>query len=140
MRPEYVEAVNAVRWGFTLWIVFIVPTLLIGGLFVVTPISRAQPQWTHLLVIFAAAVFTSWLLTLLHVEYLQATKFANAQTTAEQEDWASDTWRVFAPVTSIPYTVGFCSLVFLTAWVARLIIVGLARLKHRTRNPDKLPG
>jgi hypothetical protein len=105
MRPEYIDAVNAVRWGWSLWAVFVVPATLLWT----TAFFRRRLLAVRAASFFAAC-FLFWAIVIFHVNHIQNTKYNHMQTVAEEEDWSRDTWKVFAPITAIPYAIVYCTI------------------------------
>jgi hypothetical protein len=133
MRPEYESAVNAVRFGWSLWIVFIIPALMIW-------MTLLQPSSMSLgkkiaagCIVFAIAVVTFWCLTLYQGHRLQSTKVRLAKTWREGVDVDSDTWRVMAPIVAIPYGVVYCGGHLLGVIATALVWRGVAYLLRRKR-------
>ena len=60
---------------------------------------------------FPAAYFLTWLVFNIHIQYYWAAKKANAATDAEWADVTSDTARVFAGATTVPYVLVYVSVV-----------------------------
>lgn len=98
MRPEYIDAVNAVRQGYSLWLPFL-PALLIW---------YAAIRWKRGFLLFFIAWAGSWLLLVNHSNAIQSAKERYKQTAEELTDWSSDTWNSFAPITAVPYTLVYC--------------------------------
>lgn len=120
MRQEYVDAVNAVRWGWSLWAIAVVPALLIWG----TAFVRRR-RWGVRAACFVVACVLFWGLAVFHANHIQYAKHANMWTVAEQMDWTSDTWRVFAPITAIPWALAFCLINAVVAYpIAELCFGG----------------
>lgn len=126
MRPEYVDAVDAVRWGWSLWVVFVIPAGLIW-------LSALWPKGSCLISAsgFAVAVVACWILLVFHSNHIQATKERLRVTEAEQRDWASDTWNTFAGVTAVPYSLIYCSLNALLAYGVRYTVHGVCYIVQR---------
>jgi hypothetical protein len=123
MRPEYIEAVNAVRTGWSFWIIWILPACVIWFSMLVRPL---RPHCYGIVIIcgaFVLAIFLFWYFAVSHAERIQSAKEANMQTEAERQDWASDTWRVFAPLFAIPYSLVYCTINLITAGLIRLLIM-----------------
>ena len=121
MRPEYIDAVDAVRNGNSLWLPFL-PAILIW---------YATIRWKHGVIMFFIAWGCSWFLLVQHSNAIQAAKDTQKQTEEEFEDWSSDTWNTFASVTAVPYSLIYC---LLHAAVACTVIGagrGTFRLPHR---------
>jgi hypothetical protein len=125
MRPEYIEAVDAVRWGWSLWATFLVPTAIIW--FGTIRCRQGSSRWLFYL----AAVVAFWAFGVFHANSLQHAKFANMQTDAESDDWSADTWKVFAPISAAVYAAVYCALNV----VAAMLVVVPARwwLQRRRR-------
>jgi hypothetical protein len=123
MRSEYIEAVDAVRWGWSLWVTFLVPAAIvwIGAIYCRRPSSR----W----LCYLAAVIAFWAFAVFHANHLQQAKEVNAEADAEWADWSSDVWKVFAPISSAVYAVVYCALhVF-----AAILVIVPTRWCHRRR-------
>ena len=101
-RPEYVEALDAARWGWLWYATLAVPFLLL--------IPAAVKRKFGCLA-FPAAYVLTWLVFNIHVQNYWAAKKANAVTDAEWADVTGDTARVFAGATTIPYVVVYVSIV-----------------------------
>lgn len=98
-RPEYVEALNAARWGWLWYVTLAVPFLLL------TP-SIVKRKYGSMP--FPAAYFLTWLAFNLHIQNYWAVKKANV---GASDEWADVTARLFASVTTIPYVFVYVSLV-----------------------------
>ena len=102
LRPEYVEALNAAKWGWLWCATLAVPFLLL--------IPAAAKRKFGCLA-FPTAYFLTWLVFNIHIQNYWAAKKANAVTDAEWADVTADTGRVFAGVTTIPYVLVYVSVV-----------------------------
>jgi hypothetical protein len=128
MRPEYEQAVNAVRWGWSLWIVFAIPSAIIWGASFSSLIWTQKRSFGIGCATFAIACFVFWLATILHGGHIQDTKKRLMQTEEERRDWSTDTWRVMAPFTAVPVAVVYCALNSAVAGIFHAIIVWLLRI------------
>lgn len=111
MRPEYVEAVDSVRWGWSFWLMVVVPAGLIW-----LSALQAKEGCFFSAAGFGAALVACWFLMVFHTNHIQATKERLMVTEAEGDDFASDTWNTFAPFTAVPYSIVYCSLNALLAY------------------------
>jgi hypothetical protein len=105
VRSEYVDAVNAVRWGWSLWLALLAPAVLIWS----HALSRRR-SCAASISRFLVAVIAFYELGVIHSNRIQTAKLAYMQTDAEQQDWGTDTWHVYAPVFLVPYGLVYCSL------------------------------
>jgi hypothetical protein len=101
MRPEYEQAVDAVRGGWSYWLIFVVPAILIWF-----SVIRGRAR----LKFFIGAWILGGSLWIFHVERLQGTKERLMQTDAEIEDWNSDTGLALGKAYMLPYMLGYCGL------------------------------
>jgi hypothetical protein len=122
MRNEYIEAVNAVRGGWTYWIIFVLPACLIWLTMLLRPFRPHRYLKTILTLTFLLACYIYADRTIYYVERIQHTKEANMKTEAEIQDWSSDTWRVFAKLTAMPIALFFCTCNLIAAGLVRLFI------------------
>ena len=139
MRPEYTQAVDAVRWGWSLWLVFLLPAGILWGATFWRPIAmRANRLAVGCgALLFAVGVF--WFLVLWHGERIQWTKERNMETDAEQRDWTSDTWHQFAPITAIPAAVIYCVINLAVAQSIRVLCEWIGRRRAHASEPAALP-
>lgn len=93
------------RWGWSLWAGLLIPAAVIW----VTAFIM-QRRWKVRAAAFLLACFSFWALAVFHANHIQHTKYVNMQTAAEQRDWSTDTWKVFAPITAIVYAIVYCSI------------------------------
>ena len=126
MRPEYLDAVDAVRWGWSYWLALAVPAGLIW--------FSAYRQRAGC-ILFVAACLVGWCLSFYHIEHLWDTKGQLAQTEAEREDFTSDVSRVFAPVNLVPYVLRYCCL---HAAVSQVVFYGYRRVTRKRRSAPQL--
>ena len=101
-RPEYVDALNAAKWGWLWYATLVVPLVVL--------IPAAVKRKFGCLA-FPAAYFLTWLVFNIHVQNYWAAKEANAVADAEWADVTADTARVFAGATTIPYVVVYVSAI-----------------------------
>lgn len=140
MRPEYVEAVDAVRFGGFLWLIFLLPAAIIWY----AVLTRSVPNVGGRVVLgysgFPLACIVFWGLAAFHVNHIQSTKLSHAITDAEFIDYSSDTWATFAPVTVIPVALVFCMVNLIFANLALAIIKWCYRWQARRRASRPLKG
>jgi len=130
MRPEYIEAVDAVRTGWSSWIVWILPVCVVWASVLFRPFRAYRRQK---LLVFGAFILANYLYlegVCLHANRIQSAKKQNMQTQAERKDWSSDTWRVFGPIFAIGPSVGWCTLNLISAGVFRLMINRIRRISR----------
>jgi NADH:ubiquinone oxidoreductase subunit 5 (subunit L)/multisubunit Na+/H+ antiporter MnhA subunit len=141
MRPEYIEAIDAVRWGWSLRICFAVPTLIIWLGFLFSNPTSSKRQIVIQLGVFLVACLSQWALIVFHANHIQSTKYHWMQTPEEEADWSSDTWRVFAPITSIPFVIVYCTANLVAAGSLRATWSWFARrrLLLQENRPEHLP-
>lgn len=117
MRPEYIEAVEAARWGWSYWLMTIVPPAMIWLSAVVWFLPQHMECGVGLgkfsvpfiiSATFVHALVLSWALILFWVNYVEWVKGRLAQTPDEWMDWSADTHVVFAPVTAVFYAIYAC--------------------------------
>lgn len=140
MRPEYIEAIDAVRWGWSLRICFAVPTLIIWlGILFSNPTLNKR-QIVIQLGVFLFACLSQWALIVFHANHIQSTKYQWMQTPEEEADWASDLWNVLAPFTSIPIVIVYCTANLVAAGFLRGTWSWLARrrLLLQEKRPEHL--
>jgi len=128
MRPEYVQAVDAVRNGWSFWIIWILPACVIWISMLFRPFRRHRYRIAIVLGAFVLANFLFWYCTVSHAERIQLAKRANMQTAAEQNDWTSDTWRVFAPIFAIQPALAYCTINLAAAWLIRSLILYILKM------------
>jgi len=63
-----------------------------------------------------------------HAGRIQSAKEVNMQTEEEQRDWSSDTWRIFAPISAIPWSLVYCTINLATAWLIRSLILYIHKI------------
>lgn len=108
MRPEYVAAVDAVRWGWTFWLIWLVPTIAIWWRTLISKRNTTGAESLKAFAIsFAAGVVLFWILGVAHVRGVQAVKGRYIETPAEIEDWSSDLGATLAPITLVPIACGY---------------------------------
>lgn len=134
MRPEYIEAVNAVRTGWSYWIIWILPACLIWLPMLIRPF---RPHRYRIAIVCGGFVLANYLFlhcVTSHAQRIQSAKHANMQTEEERRDWSSDTWRVFAPIAAIPWSLAYCTINLAAAGLIRMSIVHVHKtLRSRTR-------
>lgn len=134
MRPEYIEAVNAVRTGWSFWIIWILPACVIWLSMLLRPFRPHRYRIIILCGTFILANILFWYYAVSHTERIQSAKYANMQTEAEKQDWSADTWRVFAPIIAIPWSLAYCTINLAAAGLIRLLIL---RLYQTIKSWDK---
>lgn len=137
MRPEYIDAVNAVRTGWSFWIIWILPACVIWFSMLLRPFRPHRYRVMIICGAFVLASFLFWYCYASYAERIQSAKEANMQTEAERQDWTADTWRVFAPISAIPWSLAYCTINLAVAGLIRLLIVRLdQKIKSRSEpNP-----
>lgn len=76
----------------------------------------------------------------MHGNRIQGAKERQMQTDAEMEDWSSDTWHSFAPITAMPVALVYCSLNLLGAGVVRGTIALISHwVTSRTHRETTFP-
>ena len=118
LRPEYVEATDAARFNFWLWLSIATPWLLVLA-------STTKRKTRIYAIIFSYPV--CWILFCIAVEHYWNAKLEFAMTDAEMSDATADTGRLFGPVVvGIPLVaiyVTFVSLLICAVdWIGRVII------------------
>lgn len=134
MRPEYQAAVEAVRFGWSFWIIWIIPALMIWGTLL---LPTFMPRWMKIgigVVVFGIAFVTFLCLTVFQLHRLQSTRERLAKTWREEVDVADDTGRLMAPFRAIPYGVVYCGAHQLGVAATALIWRGIAYLFCRKPN------
>jgi hypothetical protein len=131
LRPEYVDAVDAVRLGWTLWLTLILPAAIIWTTVLARPLTSSNRRAAIGCGAFALACFLFWILTITHGNRIQSTKELHMETDAEMDDWASDTWHSLAPFTAVPISVIYCTV----HMVGAFIVQGFTRLLMRLVRP-----
>lgn len=121
LPPEYIDAVDAVRWGWTLWIAYLFPAGIVRGAILAHPFPAVKNRFAVGSGAFALACCLLWFLVIMHGNGIQSTKELNMTMDAEVNDWASDTWHSFAPFTVIPASVIYCSVNLAVAALVRSI-------------------
>ena len=119
MRPEYKYAVEAVRWGWSLWSVFLLPACLIWYFMFFRLLPKLKQRVAIGGVVFVVASGMFWMLIWFHANRVLATKYAHMRTEVEARDWADDSLSVFARFAAIPVGMAYCGLNFLIAWLVR---------------------
>lgn len=122
MRPEYIEAVNAVCNGCSHWIIYILPTCLIWFSMLFRPFRPYRHRIALVFGVFVLSCFLYWYCVIFHANHIQAAKQANMQTQEEIQDWTADTWRVFAPIFAIPASLKYCTINLAAAGFLRLLL------------------
>lgn len=101
MRPEYIDTLNSVRWGPSLWLVFVVPAVIIW---------YATFKKSHWLRFYVISVTVCWLLCVVQAYRVQSTKERHAVTAAEMQDMTADTWFLFAPFSALLGSIVYITL------------------------------
>jgi hypothetical protein len=138
MRPEYIEAVEAVRGGWAYWLIYILPAFVIWSSMFLTMLFRSlRPLRCQILIICGAFILACYLYLECHKFYINRiwdTKEANMQTEEERLDWSGDVGRVFtlafAPWTSFCY----CTINLILAGMIRLLILCSRRINETDRH------
>lgn len=134
MRPEYQAAVEAVRFGWSFWTIWIIPALMI---WVTLLLPTSMPRWMKIgigVVVFGIAFVTFLCLTVFHLHRLQSTRERLAKTWREEVDVADDTGRLMAPFRAIPYGFVYCGAHQLGVAATALTWIGVAFLLRRKPN------
>ena len=131
MSPEYVDAVDAVRWGWSFCIVFALPALLIWSTTLFRFLPTVERRFFIGCVVFGVACFSCWFLVVFHANHIQSAKKRNMKNDEEMRDFTSDTWKVFAPVTAIPFAVLYCGINQAAASLLWFLVALIRRLASR---------
>jgi hypothetical protein len=116
MRLEYIEAVDAVRWGWLGWFQLAAPAVLIWLL-----VFRYTWKPFRVALVVASCVLSSKLMVL-HSNSIQHAKKIHASTDVEWRDVARDTWNTMAPGTSIIWSIIYCGLLYGAANATRAVV------------------
>ena len=130
MRPEYIEAVDAVSTGWSYWLVFILPACVIWFSMLFRPFRSYRYQALLVCAAFAFACILFLVGVCFHGDRIQSAKKANMQTASEKLDWTGDTGRVFAPIIAIPQSFVYCIVNLVSAGVFRLMINHIRRTRR----------
>jgi hypothetical protein len=130
MRPEYIEAVDAVSTGWSYWLVFILPACVIWFSMLFRPFRSYRYQKLLVCSVFVLACILYVVGVCFHVNRIQAAKAENMQTESEQQDWWGDTGRVFAPIIAIPHSFVYCIVNLVSAGVFRLMLNHIRRARR----------
>lgn len=124
IRPEFQQAVEASR--VNLWLV---PLFFSAPLIVLAPVLRRW-HWVAISALTLIAGIATWVSFFAYSETIWRTMEAHAETTAELEEVASDTGRVFGPfLLGTPFALIYAVLWLGTAFVLRAIT-------RKFRRPD----
>lgn len=110
LRPEYQQAVDAASLGWTFWIVWLIPALIVWRINFLFRNNSGGKRLVAFLAALMAGAFACWFLALCHLDYLQSVKHDNAVTEAELTDWSSDTGKALAPLTLIPFAFAYSGI------------------------------
>jgi len=131
LRPEYIEAIDAVRWGWSFWIAFWLPAAIIWLATFSRPIPEAENRVAVGCGFFALACFLCWIFIVMHGNLIQSAKERHMETQAEMDDFTTDTWHLNASVTAVPIAVIYCGLNLAFAAVVRNVLQWTARCVRR---------
>ena len=108
MRPEYIDAVQSVEWGWSFWTIFLLPVFLIWSSVLYRPLKALPRRGSIIAAGFFAGCFLFWVFTLIHLELVQNCKGDNMQTSEERRDYSAD--NPFAPMAAIPIAAVYCTI------------------------------
>lgn len=131
MRPEYLEGVEAARWGWSYWLMTILPPAMIWLSTVVWFLPRRFERgigfgkYSVPVVVNAAcvqALICCWALIVFWANYVQWVKGRLAQTPDEGMDYSADTAVTFVPVTAVFYAAFACVPHAVAAYVLGFVL------------------
>ncbi len=135
MRPEYIEAVDAVRWGWSFWATFGLPLLIIWSTVLFRPVPPLPKRHIIIASGFSAGCILFWVLTLTHLELVQHAKSVHMQTNEERRDFSGD--NPFAPLAAIPVSGIYCFINLVAAsfvfWGIRFVCFVRAKLSSNKK-------
>jgi len=143
IRPEYIEAVNSVKFGVGLYLTILLPALLIIGAFLVnrffvTNVGTAQRTLALFTVTMAAAI-VSLFMCFVHFSRIQSAKQVAMVTDAEIADFADDTWSTFGMLPVGGIILVYCGLLFMAGLtgtaITRLTLFGKGNVEINAAAP-----
>ena len=116
-RPEYIEATDAARYNFWLWLSVATPWILVLA-------STAKRKIRIFAIVLSYPV--CWILFCVAVEYYWNAKLYFAVTEAEMSDATADTGRLYGPVmVGIPLVAIYVTIVSVlicaVEWIGRVL-------------------
>ena len=127
MRPEYIDAVDAVRFGWSLWLTLLLPAAIIWYAVLARPFPKVEDRAAIGCGGVAVGCILFWSLFLVHVERVQSAKEFHMQTETEQRDFGADVGVTFAPATAILAAAIYCMINLVAANLMYAIVGWFSR-------------